>query len=97
VSEPLALVKRVSSFMRPSGYLYIEVPQERTDAEIAALKRGTIPSELGIHEHINLYCSSSVARLVEAAGLEPIKIEAFPIDLGWVTSTIIRALCKKRA
>ena len=97
VSEPLALVKRVSNFVRPSGYLYIEVPQERTDAEIAALKKGTIQSELGIHEHINVYCSSSVACLVEAAELEPIKIETFPIDLGWITGTIIRALCRKRA
>src|SRR5260370_1051464 len=40
VPEPLALLKRVSSFVKPSGYLYIEVPQELTDAEIAELQNG---------------------------------------------------------
>ena len=97
VPEPLALLKRVSSFVKPSGYLYIEVPQDLTDAEIAELKRGTRRSGLTIHEHINVYCPSSITRLVEATGLDVINLQSAKVDLGWTTSTNIRALCRKRA
>jgi SAM-dependent methyltransferase len=97
VSEPLALLKHVSGFVNPGGYLYIEVPQDLTDAEIAELKSGPVRRALTIHEHINVYCTSSVTRLVEAAGLDPIRIETTPIDLGWITGTNVRALCRKRS
>lgn len=97
VPEPLALLRHASSFVKPSRYLYIEVPQELTDTQLAELKSGPVRLGLGIHEHINVYSTSAVTRLVEAAGLDPITIEAVPIDLGWVQGTIIRALCRKRA
>jgi Methyltransferase domain len=96
VSEPLDLLKRASRFVAPAGYLYIEVPQELTDAQLAELKSGPVQIGLGVHEHINVYCKSAVTRLVEAAALEPISIETVPIDLGWVKGTVIRALCRKR-
>lgn len=95
VPEPLALLKRVSSFVRPSGYLYIEVPQDLNDTEIADLKRGSISRGLPIHEHINVFCPSSVSRLVQAAGLEPVSIESAAVDIGWIAATIVRALCRK--
>lgn len=94
VPEPLALLKRVSSFVKPSGYLYIEVPQELTDAEIAELKIGPARHGLTIHEHINTFCRSSITCLVEAACLDLISIQSTPVDLGWATSTLIRALCR---
>lgn len=62
--EPLALVKHVSTFVKPS-YLYIEVPQELTDAEITELKSGAAWRGLPIHEHINTFCILAVTRLVE--------------------------------
>jgi SAM-dependent methyltransferase len=94
VSEPLALVKHVASFIKPNGYLYIEVPQELTDAELAELKIGTAKRGLTIHEHINVFCRSSVTRLVEAAGLDLISAESTKVDMGWTTSINVRALCK---
>jgi hypothetical protein len=97
VPEPLALVKHVSSFVKPSGYLYIEVPQELTDAEFAALKSGKARRGLPIHEHINMFCLPAVTRLVQAAGLDLLSVQSAPIDIGWAASTIIRALCRKRA
>ena len=94
VPEPLVLLKRVSSFVKPSGYLYIEVPQELTDAEFAELKSGTAPRGLAIHEHINLFCIPAVTCLVKAARLNLISIQSAQVDLGWITGTIIRALCQ---
>jgi len=97
VSEPLALLKRVSSYVKPNGYLYVEVPQDLRDDQISDLKRGPAPSGVPIHEHINGYCRSSVACLARAAGLQPIDIETTKVDLGWTTGTNIRALCKKQS
>jgi hypothetical protein len=96
VSEPLKLLKHVAGFLQPQGYLYIEVPQDLLDREIAHLKGGRSAGRLPVHEHVNVYCASSIGRLVEAAGLIPSQVEAMPIDLGWTTGTNIRALCKSR-
>ena len=95
VPEPLALVKHVSSFVKPSGYLYIEVPQELSDAEIAELKNSPARRGLTVHEHINWFCPLSVARLVEAARLGLVSIQSTQVDLGWISGTIIRALCQR--
>jgi len=96
VPEPLAMVKHVSCFVKPSGYLYIEVPQELTDVELADLKSGKNRRELPIHEHINVFCRPAVTHLVQAAGLDLLSIESAPIDVGWAASTHIRALCRRR-
>ena len=60
VPEPLALLKRVACLVKPSGYLYVEVPQDLSDAEIADLKNGVVRHGLPIHEHINMYWRVSV-------------------------------------
>jgi hypothetical protein len=96
VPDPLALLKRVSSFVKASRYLYIEVPQELTDAELAELKTTATPRGLIVHEHINVYCVASITGLVEAAGLDLISIESTKAELGWTKCTNIRALCRKR-
>jgi len=93
VAEPLGLLKHVAIFMKPSGYLYIEVPQDLSDEEIEKLKGGQGRCSLPIHEHINVYCLSSVEGLVKAAGLTLLHAETTPIDLGWITGTNVRALC----
>ncbi len=95
VPEPLALLEHVSSYVKQSGFLYIEVPQDLPDAEIAQLKDGPVRRELIIHERINVYCRSSITRLVEAAGLALLNVDSTKLDLGWITSTNIRALCRK--
>jgi hypothetical protein len=97
VTEPLTLLKHVSGFMKPHGYLYIEVPQDLPDAQLAELKAGRIRRGLPIHEHINFYCCRSIQRLVEAAGLNPISVQTTKIDLGWTQGTNIRALCDRGA
>lgn len=95
VPDPLALLKHVSSFVKPAGYLYIEVPQDLADAEFAELKNGIARRGLVIHEHINVFSIPAVTCLVNATGLDLISIESSQVDLGWTTSTNIRALCKR--
>jgi len=75
VMQPLELVKSVSRYVSPGGYLYVEVPQEISDDALAALKQGESPSGLWVHEHINQYSCSAVEHLLEAAGLEAVAIE----------------------
>lgn len=96
VSEPLKLLEHVARFMKPDGYLYIEVPQDLSDEDLAGFRNGSSSRQgLPVHEHINMYCASSIKSLVEAAGLIPLHVETTPIDLGWITGTNIRALCTR--
>jgi hypothetical protein len=93
VVEPLGLVKHVAAKVATGGYLYIETPQEISDANRPRLRAGEL--RMDIHEHINSFCIQSVTRLVESAGLRLVAIEALPVDVGWATSVHIRALGQK--
>jgi hypothetical protein len=97
VPEPLGLIKYVSSLLKPAGYLYIEVPQELADSEIAELKAGAGRRGLPIHEHINMYCTSSIVKLAEAAQLSVLKVDSTNMDFGWASGTCIRLLCNRNA
>jgi len=95
VSNPLELVKRVSRWLAPGGYLYIEVPQDFDNDRVNQLGTGTYRGSVPIHEHINLYTVRSIAKLMESAGFESVNVEAVFLDLGWTCTTNIRALGKK--
>ena len=92
VVRPLELVKRVAAKIAPGGYLYLETPQELTDAERMELQSGSKRRLITIHEHINSYCVPAVSRLIESAGLRLAAIEAGPVDVGWARAVHIRAL-----
>ena len=51
VSYPLALTRTATSFLKDSGYLYIEVPLELSEAATARLASGDKTIRLDIHEH----------------------------------------------
>jgi hypothetical protein len=91
VSFPLALVKKLSSKLKPRGYLYVEVPCECGDT-IRRLVEGEKNLYMPIHEHINFYGTAAITTLIEMAGLEVIAVEAEPSDIGWSKGTIIRGL-----
>jgi hypothetical protein len=95
VANPLELVKKVCGWLQPRGSLYIEVPQDASDEKLRQLVSGTYRGALTIHEHINLYSARSVAKLLESAGLETVSVETAFVDLGWMQTTIIRALGRK--
>ena len=95
VVQPLGLVKHVASKVEPGGYLYIEVPQEISDQDRAALKSGKSQRVIDIHEHINSYCIDAVTKLIEGARLRLVAIEAGTMDVGWAKAVHIRALGQK--
>jgi SAM-dependent methyltransferase len=95
VSGPLELVRKVSRWLRPGGWLYIEVPQDFSPEKVSRLVAGTYRGPVPIHEHVNLYTTNSIARLIQSAGLEAVSVETALMDFGWATTTIIRALGRK--
>jgi Methyltransferase domain len=95
VSYPLVLTRKAASFLKPSGYLYIEVPQDLTDPAISRLANGDKTVRLPIHEHINQYAVKSVTELLRSVGLSLVAIDPEVVDLGWNKATIVRGLGRK--
>jgi Methyltransferase domain len=95
VSYPLALTKKAASFLKDSGYLYIEVPLEVSEDTLSRLTQGDKTIRLDIHEHINRYSAKSVTELLRSAGLSSVAVEIEEVDLGWNKVPVIRALGKK--
>lgn len=96
VSYPLLLTRKAASFLKDSGYLYIEVPQELSDQVTTRLAKGDKTIRLDIHEHINRYSVKSVTELLQSAGLSLAAIQSGEVDFGWTKATIVRALGRKR-
>ena len=94
VPFPRALTLKAVSFLQPSGYLYIEVPQELSDDAIERLANNET-ARLAVHEHINQYCLRSVNGLMKSVGLSVVAAESELVDLGWNKGTIVRALGRR--
>jgi hypothetical protein len=95
VSYPLVLTRKAASFLKDSGYLYIEIPVEISDETITRLGNGDKTIAVGIHEHINQYSLKSVTELFRSTGLSLVAAETELVDLGWIKTTIIRGLGRK--
>jgi predicted SAM-dependent methyltransferase len=95
VSSPLILARKAMSFLKSSGYLYVEVPWELSDEMMSRLANHDKTARLPIHEHINQYSVKSVTELMRSAGLTLEAVETEVTDLGWNKGTVIRALGRK--
>lgn len=95
VPNPLVTVRKLLPTIKYRGYLFIEVPQDLSDERISALKDGNSGTGVAIHEHINFYTVPSITKLIRAAGLRLIDVQAQTLDLGWCSHTIIRGLGQK--
>jgi hypothetical protein len=95
VSQPLELTRKAASFLKGSGYLYIEVPQELSDQAIIQLETQQNTVRLPIHEHINQYSVRAVTELLRSSNLTVVSVQTDVTDLGWNKGTIIRALGRK--
>ena len=95
VVYPLELLRKVVRHVKPGGFLYLETPQELSDAERAALRPGNRRRMVHIHEHINSYCVEAVRKLIEAVGLEIVAIQADRMDVGWAEAVHVRALGRR--
>lgn len=95
VSYPLILARKAASYLKNSGHLYIEVPQELSDEIMSRLASRHNAMRLGIHEHINQYSVRAVTELLRSAGLTVVAVQTDVTDLGWNKGTIIRAIGRK--
>ena len=95
VPFPLALTRKACSYLRPNGYLYVELPQDLSDEVIAQLANGDPDISVGVHEHINNYTVASATKLLESAGLDLIDVQSITINIGWIQARNIRALGRK--
>jgi len=92
VPQPLQLVQKLSSYVQPSGYLYIENPKEISDEKLDQLASGGHEFEMGVHEHINQYSVKSVRALLESGGFRVIATECTALECGWSKQLVIRAV-----
>lgn len=88
------MVKEVAQYVAKDGYLLIEVPQDNSTDFLKQLQTDSTNYNIGVHEHINNYCELSVQKLVEAASLQLVSIEAIPIESPIAKQNFIRALAK---
>jgi hypothetical protein len=89
------MVKRVAAYLAEDGYLLVEVPQDLSTALLEKLQTGSTDVFVGVHEHINNYSLLSVQKLIAAAGLEIVVIEAIPVVSPVAKQDYIRALAKR--
>jgi 2-polyprenyl-3-methyl-5-hydroxy-6-metoxy-1,4-benzoquinol methylase len=95
VMDPYLLVNELLSHLKTGGYLYIEVPQDRSNEYLEGILHNSSFHPHFIQEHINLYSETAVAALGKALSIEQIYISKKIGHLGWMDMEIISALFKK--
>lgn len=95
VTDPHMLVSNVLKHLKIGGYLYIEVPQDRSKEYIDGILNNSAFYPHFIHEHINLYSETAIAALGKALNMEIIYLRKRTGQLGWTDLEIISALFKK--
>lgn len=84
VLDPLDLVRRCQSLLFDDGAVVIEVPNDFSAIQLAALENNLIDSAfwLARPDHISYFNRDGLVNLASQAGLTPFRIVAdFPIDL----------------
>ena len=95
-TEPLALTKKVAALVQENGFLYVEVPQDLPQELTDHLKTGNVDGvSLTVHEHINYYSPLAISKLLQAAGLKLIAVEAFKVTSVFANQFFIRGLAQR--
>lgn len=92
VSAPIEFLKNVMRHSSDGGLIYVEVPQDRSDADIVDFQRHSDQMRHIIHEHLNLYSENAVLALGAALGLEVVCIKKIWINFGSYKSCVISGL-----
>jgi hypothetical protein len=95
VTEPFALTKEALSHVNAGGIVYLEVPQDKTDAELGLLLNGSNRVKHVLHEHVNLYNARSLEMLGRALGLQAVHVSTKVFDFVWHTLPVVSGLFKK--
>ncbi len=95
VTHPLQMARHVASLVQPGGHLLIEVPQDTDPETLQKFQSGWTDHNITIHEHINLYSSLAVQKLLEAIGLEVVALDAIPVTTPLAKQFFIRGLARR--
>lgn len=95
VSEPHAFVQNALTHLNKNGVIYIEVPQDRADHEIAEFLNESSGARHVLHEHINLYSIRAVEQLGNALGVRRLHVGLSEFNFGWAKERIISGLFVK--
>ena len=95
VSRPLDLMLMIIPYLTPGGYLYIELPQDRTDEDLHNFLLNPEQMTHGIHEHLGLYSSRSLESLGHCLGLRPMHIARINHEYDWSTTSLLQGLFRK--
>lgn len=89
VGNPKNLLKEIITHLRLGGYIYLEVPKDRCDADLEKFRRFPNSVSHMLHEHLNLYCANSLEALSSAVGLKKVYIKETQLDIGWSKASIV--------
>ncbi|HZY60896.1 MAG TPA: class I SAM-dependent methyltransferase [Edaphobacter sp.] len=95
VPQPLQMTRHVASFIKPGGYLLVEVPQDLDTNVLQQLQSGDTDHSITIHEHINFYSLLAIQKLLEGTGLEIIALDAIPVKTAITGQFFIRGLARR--
>lgn len=92
VCDPKVFLEQVVEILDPGGFLYLEVPQDRTDDQIRELVEERASFRHALHEHLNLYSVSSLKALAIGLGLDCLEVESVSMDFGWTQAQVVCGL-----
>jgi hypothetical protein len=95
VSEPFTFMKEALSHVNDGGIVYLEVPQDKTDAEMNKFLDESGEMWHTLHEHINLYNIHSVEMLGKALGLKKLHVGVNRFNFGWCKTTVVSGVFSK--
>lgn len=95
VSEPRTLMLEVVSHLNAKGYVYVELPQDRSSEDLQRFVSCPFDMYHGIHEHLNLYSQAALEKLGLSLGLKCVHLGSYQLDFGWINGSIISGLFVK--
>ena len=95
VSEPRSLMTKIVSHLNRGGYVYIELPQDRSNEDLQNFVLSPFEMYHVIHEHLNLYSLASLDRIGLSLGLRCVHLDSCQLNIGWINATIISGLFVK--
>lgn len=95
VSEPRSLMLEVVSHLNRGGYVYVELPQDRSSEDLQHFASHPCEIYHEIHEHLNLYSQAALEKLGLSLGLRCVHVGSRQLDFGWISPTIISGLFVK--
>ncbi|MDD2897396.1 MAG: class I SAM-dependent methyltransferase [Desulfuromonadaceae bacterium] len=96
IGSPREFLMEAMQYLNRGGYVYIEVPQDQSEAHVKHFFDGDRHPVHIIHEHLNLFTVTSIKALAKSIGLKEIAVESNLVDFGWHRCQIISGLFMKQ-